>query len=446
MVADALPAMVAYWSSDLLCEFANAAYVKWFGREPGALVGTHIRDLLGPELFLANRPYIDGALAGVPQAFERTLRLPSGDVRQTWAQYIPDVVDGRVRGFSVLVSDITEVKIAEGRRLEAEARFRHLIEASPVPHALNDQALNVTYLNPAFVRTFGYTIDDVPTLAEFWAAACPEPRYRAGAVTEWRRRNAAAVEAQSPFEPMELEMRSRDGRVLTVMASASRLGTEGSHLTVLVDVSQERRLERELSAASTQRQHESGSTLHEGVAQEIAGMSLMLEALHARRDLDALPDVRLAVARLAGLARRCVAATRSVAYRLSPVGLAGTEIRAALLRLAEKAGAPAGRDVVVRADPLAPHVLSRDAAEALYRIAEEVVDHAPALGGKTRLELSLDRDRHWIRLTIAAAGAEDTPFERLPLARLRSRARAGGGDLETTGRELRCSFPALAAG
>ena len=38
--------------------------------------------------------------------------------------------------------------------METEAKFRAVIDASPVPMALNDESLRITYLNPAFVQTF----------------------------------------------------------------------------------------------------------------------------------------------------------------------------------------------------------------------------------------------------------------------------------------------------
>jgi PAS domain S-box-containing protein len=112
---DALPAMVSYWDSDLCNRMANIAYVEFFGRSPEELRGTHIRDLLGPELYEQAQPYIEGALAGEGQIFDRQLVIPSGDVRYTQVSYIPDIVDGESRGFFVLVIDITE-----RRRIEEE--------------------------------------------------------------------------------------------------------------------------------------------------------------------------------------------------------------------------------------------------------------------------------------------------------------------------------------
>ena len=104
---DALPAMIAYWDATLHCRYANRAYETWFGVTPEAMVGREMKAFLGP-LFELNRPFIEGALRGEPQQFEREIPDPhGGPARFSQAHYIPDVVDGIVRGFSVLVADIT---------------------------------------------------------------------------------------------------------------------------------------------------------------------------------------------------------------------------------------------------------------------------------------------------------------------------------------------------
>jgi len=112
---NALPAMVGYWDSDLRNRMANNAYVYYFGKTPAEMRGVHVRDLLGEDLYQKNLPYIEGALAGETQLFDREIPTPSGEVRYTQASYIPDIIEGEVRGFFVLVTDITE-----RRRIEEE--------------------------------------------------------------------------------------------------------------------------------------------------------------------------------------------------------------------------------------------------------------------------------------------------------------------------------------
>lgn len=64
--------MVGYWSNELTCGFANIAYLEWFGKTPEQSVrDTHIRELMGEELFSKNEPFICAALRGERQRFER---------------------------------------------------------------------------------------------------------------------------------------------------------------------------------------------------------------------------------------------------------------------------------------------------------------------------------------------------------------------------------------
>ncbi len=133
-ITEHIPGLVGYWTHELRCAFANAAYMEWFGQKPEQMLGVHIRDLLGEELFRKNEPFIRGALAGEVQCFERTLIKADGSTGYTWAQYIPDVADGVVQGFLVLVSDITPVKQAQlaleqsNSELQAEVAVRLHVE------------------------------------------------------------------------------------------------------------------------------------------------------------------------------------------------------------------------------------------------------------------------------------------------------------------------------
>jgi PAS domain S-box-containing protein len=121
---NALPAMVGYWDSDLLNRMANDAYNEFFGRSPEEMRGKHIRELLGPELYAKNLPYIEGALRGEKQLFDREIPTPSGEIRYTQASYIPDRGDdGEVRGFFVLVTDITERRRIEEEMKHSRARL-----------------------------------------------------------------------------------------------------------------------------------------------------------------------------------------------------------------------------------------------------------------------------------------------------------------------------------
>jgi PAS domain-containing protein len=109
-IADTLPCMVGYWDKDLRCQFANNAYLDWFGRHPDNMYGTSIMELLGERLFDLNKRYISGAMTGTKQQFERTLIKPNGISWRTLANYIPDInTEGAVSGFYALVTGVTPI-------------------------------------------------------------------------------------------------------------------------------------------------------------------------------------------------------------------------------------------------------------------------------------------------------------------------------------------------
>lgn len=116
--------MIGYWDRDLRCEFANAAYLEWFGLPPEKVIGRKLVELQGEDLFRLNEPHARMALSGHAQHFEREIRKADGSIGHTDAHYIPDRdEDGRVRGFFVLVNDVTELRQAYARVRELARRL-----------------------------------------------------------------------------------------------------------------------------------------------------------------------------------------------------------------------------------------------------------------------------------------------------------------------------------
>ena len=163
-ILDALPSMIGYWDARQTCRFANSAYHKWFGVEPTSLPGRHIRELLGDSLYAANRPYIEAALRGEPQTFERSIPRPDGHgTRHSLSHYLPDVVGGEVRGFYVMVHDISEItesrqKLAAAIR-EHEALLRTI--QSNVLYSVTDRDGTILDVNAVLCRTSGYRRDEL---------------------------------------------------------------------------------------------------------------------------------------------------------------------------------------------------------------------------------------------------------------------------------------------
>jgi PAS domain S-box-containing protein len=109
LITDCVPALIGYWNRNLECEFANEAYRDMLGLEPAHMTGRRMRELLGDAVFQGAQPHIEAVLAGSPQRFEQVQRRPDGTRAVFDVRYEPDFDDlGMVRGWCVLVTDITE--------------------------------------------------------------------------------------------------------------------------------------------------------------------------------------------------------------------------------------------------------------------------------------------------------------------------------------------------
>jgi PAS domain S-box-containing protein len=163
-ILDALPTMVAYWDRNLINCFANRANELWFGAPPGALLGKHLRQLLGEDLFQRDSTHIEAALRGEARIFEQSeVKSDGNGYRHTITHYVPDVGDGQVRGFYVLVYDVSEITDSRlqlaGAQRESEELLRTLDMHSKV--SITDDKGYITYVNENFCRILGYSRDEV---------------------------------------------------------------------------------------------------------------------------------------------------------------------------------------------------------------------------------------------------------------------------------------------
>ena len=161
-IADAVPALIAYWDRDLRCSFANQQYLQWFGRPLSDTVGASLREVLGEELFALALPHVRAALNGHEQSFERVLTRADGKVAYAWVRYVPDRDDADcVLGFFALTMDVTPLRLADQRARESEGLYRLLSEHSSDMIFQLDGDLVRRYASPAAREILGYSPDEL---------------------------------------------------------------------------------------------------------------------------------------------------------------------------------------------------------------------------------------------------------------------------------------------
>lgn len=158
---DRLPGLIGYWNRDLRNVFANDAYVDYWGLRPHEVRGRHMREVIGEAIYEINLPYIDAALEGREQSFSRNLIDNHGATRYTQVAYIPQIIDGRVDGFYVVVTDVTDRVEAERASGEALRLFQAMVANAPFGKAILDPTGQVLHINPALCEVLGCTAEDV---------------------------------------------------------------------------------------------------------------------------------------------------------------------------------------------------------------------------------------------------------------------------------------------
>lgn len=144
--------------------------------------------------------------------------------------------------------DITERKQMELSRQTDASRLKAIIEVMPVPVAVNDAEGRISYVNPAFRNVLGYSLGDIPNLADWWSRAYPDESYRRWVKDTWTERLESAKNSGTGFDPMEMSVCAHDGHTVVVVASAAPLehGFQGEHMVVLFDISKRKQLEAKL--------------------------------------------------------------------------------------------------------------------------------------------------------------------------------------------------------
>ena len=117
------PIMVSYWDAQRKCRYANRMYRDWFGKSEEQIVGIDVQTLLSPEQYEKCGALITATLLGEPQYFEQQRTKADGSAGYVLSRYIPDSDGLGVKGFFVIASDITELKLTQ---LQLEKRIEDL--------------------------------------------------------------------------------------------------------------------------------------------------------------------------------------------------------------------------------------------------------------------------------------------------------------------------------
>jgi PAS domain S-box-containing protein len=255
----ALPVVLTRWSDHVLVD-VNDAWLDLFGYARAELIGKSLPPLsMAPDVAQAKDR------ASCVHNLEQTL-LSRGGAALTVLTSI-NIVTIAGQDFALTSHyDITERRkvdlelqrhrdhmkaLVQERTLDLEAarqRVENFILRVPIAICvLENERLSLR--NAEFIRLFGYTEQDVPTIDLWWLRACPDPLYRAGVQRNWAEAVALAQTQNRATPPFEHAVTCHDGSVRHVEVSGIAL--DQAFLATFYDVTERRRIE----ATMVEREH-----------------------------------------------------------------------------------------------------------------------------------------------------------------------------------------------
>lgn len=302
----------------------------------------------------------------------------------------------------------------------------------------------VLYVNPSFASLIGIRAEQVVgnRLSTLEPLAAVRQQFERGLPG-----GARFLEDVASYETSE-GRRWVEWRVGPVRDKAGRT----THwLVILRDITERKRLEREILEINDRVQQRIGQDLHDGLCQHLAGIELMSQVLEQKIAAKSRTDAAR-VGEIAGHVRDAISQTRLLARGLSPITLESEGLMSGLKELAsntEKIFRVACRWIC----PEPVLVDDQAVATHLFRIAQEAVSNAIKHGKAKHICLRLDRQGAGLVLRVKDDGRGLIPAapdaKGMGLRIMRSRAGLIGGavtveNVPAGGVEVTCSVPLAA--
>jgi PAS domain S-box-containing protein len=337
-------------------------------------------------------------------------------------------------------------RLAEAALSDSEARIRAILHTAVEGIATIDERGIIESVNPAIERMFGYDAEEL--IGRNVSILMPSP-YREqhdGYLQNYLRTGKAKIIGIG----REVVGQRRDGSVFPMDLSVGemRLANRRMFTGIIRDITERKRLEREILEISGMEQRRIGQDLHDGVCQHLAGIELMSQVLEERLRKKSKADGEQA-AKISRHVREAIAQTKSLARGLAPVDLESNSLSAALQELAGIVQRLFDVSCVFEG-PEKFTVRDQDTATHLYRIAQEAANNAIKHGKAKKIVIQLRRSENGAGSLIVSdngGGLKPTPKKSgMGLRIMNFRARMIGATLSIApknggGIRVTCNFP-----
>ena len=180
-------------------------------------------------------------------------------------------------------------------------------------------------------------------------------------------------------------------------------GTVAGLVCTVQEVTDRRELEQEILEISNREQRRLGSDLHDGLGQELTGLSLLLKGLEMQLSREA-PQYLPQVTKISDLLAQAISSTRSLARGLAPVNLERGGLPEALRHLVARCSSMYNLAVSFETGGQKLPPLEEGAATHLYRIAQEATTNAARYAHARSIVIDLRTTGRKLQLSITDDG------------------------------------------
>lgn len=200
--------------------------------------------------------------------------------------------------------------------------------------------------------------------------------------------------------------RRKDGSLLETSLTVSTVSDAAGKIigasVMARDLSERRRMEREVLEISANERRRISYELHDGLGQHLAGIALQTKSVYGSMAAEGAPHAE-AVHEILDMVNDAIRMTRQVGRSLNPTNVDAIGLIEALKRLCSETTAsfPVVCQFMCEESQLP---FDPQTTVALYQLAQEAVHNALVHGGPDRIDVELTRDNNRVTLTIRDDG------------------------------------------
>lgn len=419
-----LPAGAVYFDGYRLTMNFGAEEITGYDRDELVTLDAWFKNLYGEQESEFREMYQKEREAGFPrQSGPLLLQRKNGEKR--YVEYAAYKFDNHEVW---IMHDVTKRQLSAIALRDREERLHAIMDYAAEAFIVINAEGEITDFNNAAKKIFGYS--EAETIGQNVNMLMPSP-YREehdGYLAHYHNSGKREISIRS----RELPGRRKDGSTFMLELTVSEVDHLGVFVGIIRDLTQQRELEKQIADISTQEQERIGQEIHDGLGQQLTGISMMATSVKrhlASKNLLEAVQMEELVQQL----QAAIKEARTLSHGLSPVPVTPEGLKDALTILARGITSNTGISCQFKSDDLVD-IKDRTSAMQIYRIIQEAVNNAVKHAHANKITISINGDTEHYGLSVHDDGegfdSSNTNGEGLGIRIMRYRASIIGCKLE----------------